>query len=67
MGLGSLTVPCPLSKKRRMKEKRRRRGSKLVEERRADVKTMLWMWVRRVAGPGLWYSPASPASVFSMG
>ena len=65
MGLGSLTVPCHLSKKRRMKEKRRR--SKLVEERRADVRTMLWRWVRRVAGPGSWSSPASPASVFSMG
>ena len=62
MGLGSLTVPCHMSKKRRMKEKRRRR-----EERRADVRTMLWMWVRRVAGPGWWSSPASPASVFSMG
>ena len=54
-----------MSKKRKMKEKRK--GSKLVEERRADVRTMLWRWVRRVAGPGLWSSPASPASVFSMG
>ena len=65
MGLGSLTVPCPMSKKRRMKEKRK--GNNLVEERRADVRTMLWMWVRRVAGPGWWSSPASPVSVFSMG
>ena len=54
-----------MSKRRRMKEKRK--GNNLVEERRADVRTMLWVWVRRVAGPGWWSSPASPASVFSMG